>query len=155
MPACLSIRFYRHRDTVDSSFVFPEKTGALRSQTTTFIMIYKGCEYTSVCVFLWFCRTKRKGQGCELVWNKKPVSLCVPHMKICTFVSLHISSCVLMFLALCELLNSLRSAGVVFQKKERGQILTLSLCYQLFQPVRQQAPPPLHVREAEGMVAKC
>lgn len=117
MPTCLSIRFYHHRDTVDSSFVRPEKTGALRSQTTTFTVICKGCGYASVCVHLCSSGTQRKRSRMWTIGETK--SLCLfRHVRICAFVSPCICPYVLMFLALRELLNTLRSVGVVFQRKK-------------------------------------
>lgn len=88
MPTCLSIRFYHHRDTVDS-FVCPEKIGALRSQTATFIMICKGCKNASACVFLCSSHTHTKKRsrmwttgGTKKNNKKKPVCL-FQHVRIC------------------------------------------------------------------------
>lgn len=87
------------------------------------------------------------------------------HVKIGTFASPCICSWVLMFLALREPLNTLRSAGCcVSEKRKRSNINTEPLCYQQSQPVRQQScnasaemnslARHLRVWEAEWMVAK-
>lgn len=87
MPTCLSVRFYHHRDTVDSSFVCAEKIGVLRSQNTTFIMIYKGCGYASVCVFCVLVAHRERVKDENYWWNRKAcvfVSAFVPqHLFLC------------------------------------------------------------------------
>lgn len=140
MPTCLSIRFYHHRDTVDSSFVRLEKIGALRSQTTTFIAIYKGCEYASVCVFL-CSHTQRKGQGCELLVEQKSLCVCISmwesvHSFLPAFAP------VFWWSWLCESCLTHWGQWVLsFRKIKRSNINTEPLCYQQSRPVRQRAPP--------------
>lgn len=140
MPTCLSIRFYHHRDTVDSSFVRPEKIGALRSQTTTFIVIYKGCEYASACVFL-CSRTQRKGQGCELLVKQKSLCACFSmwesaHLFLPAFAP------VFWWSWLCvSCLTHWGQRVLCFRKRKRSNINTEPLCYQQSRPVRQRAPP--------------
>ena len=168
MPTCLSIRFYHHRDTVDSSFVRSERIGALRTRTTAFILIYKSSEYASVCVcFCLLAETHtQKGQGCELLVELKK--------KGCVFFSMWKSAHSLLsgYLFLCVdvpvsawAAQHIQVSGCCVSKKERGQILTLSLCViNNLNPVRQRAAPPLpqmnslsetlNVLQAEWMVAK-
>lgn len=141
MPTCLSIRFYPHRDTVDSTFASHEQIEALRSQNITFIIIYKACECGFVCVFL---PLTHKRLGMWAIDEIKTAACWSQHDRIYTFLSPCICSWVLMLLALRELLNTLRSVGVAFQKKERrSNINTEPLCYQQSQLVRQRASPPL------------
>ena len=113
MPTCLSIRFYHHRDTVDSSFVRPEKIGALRSQNTTFIMIYKGCMHLYAC----FWEEKVKDLNW---WNKNSLCVC---FSVCENLYvrflLAFCACVLMFLALRELLQHIEVSGCCVSEKER------------------------------------
>lgn len=128
MPTCLSIRFYHHRDTVDSSFVRPEKIGALRSQNTTFIMIYKGCMHLYVC--FWSHTEKKRSR----IWTDGTKKACV-FASVCENLYIRsllaFCSCVLMFLALRELLQHIEVSGCcVSEKERRSNINTEPLCYQ-------------------------
>lgn len=107
MPTCLSIRFYHHRDTVDSSFVCPEKIGAVQFQNHH---IHLDLQRLWVCICMCFgvpAAHREKGQGCELHVGQKS--------------SVFVSACLdmrFMLLVQYDLLNTLRSLGVVFQKKK-------------------------------------
>ena len=164
MPTCLSIRFYHHRDTVDSSFVRPEKTGALRSQTTTFTVICKGCGYASVCVRLCSSGTQRKRSRMWTIGETKSLCVCFG-MWESVHSSLH--AFVPMFWCSWHCVSCLTHWGqwvLCFRERKRSNINSEPLCYQQSQSVRQQAPLPLqkwtgpqtlNVREAEWMVEKC
>lgn len=142
MPTCLSDRFYHHRDTVDSSFVHPEKIGVLRSQTTTFIVIYKGCESASACVSVLQSHTERRSRMWTTGGTK---SLCV-----CFSVWESVHSLLPAFVPVfwCSWLcvSCLAHWGqwvLCFRKRKRSNINTEPLCYQQSQLVRQRAPLPL------------
>lgn len=112
MPTCLSVRFYHHRDTVDSSFVCAEKISECWDPKTPHSSWFTKAVamHLYVCSVFWL-HTEKGSRMRTTGGTEKPVSLFQHSFP-------NICSCVLMSLALCELLNTLRSAGVVFQKKK-------------------------------------
>lgn len=127
MPTCLSIRFYHHRDTVDSSFVRPEKIGALRSQNHH---IHCDLQRLWVCICVCLCSShiQRKGQGCELLVGQKNACVFVPARENLRIrFSLHLFLC-FDVPGSAWAASHIEVSGCCVSEKERGQILTLSLC---------------------------
>ena len=97
------------------SSVHPEKIRGLWFKTSTFILMYKRRRYASVCAFL--CWAKGKAQECKVVVSKGYLCFFSMQESAYFFFSLRLIL-FLINLALCELLNILRSVGVVFQKEK-------------------------------------
>lgn len=117
LPTCLSIRFYHHRDTVDSSFVLPEKIGTLRSQNHRIHCEPLKAARLHLCVPLLQPHTEKRSRSRNPGGTKMP-ACSFQHVRICVLVSPRICSYILMSLALHELLHTFRSAGIVFQKEK-------------------------------------
>lgn len=134
----------------------PEKIGALRSQTTTFIMIYKSCKALYICVSVCFCilithqvKVKDVNDG----WNKKPVCFSMREFAdlfLPTFVSVFCS-----FWLSGSCWTHLGQWVLCFRRRRRSNINTEPLCYQQSTPERQRASVPLQTRpEAEKAVSQ-
>lgn len=121
MSTCLSVRFYHHRDTVDSPFVRAEKIGALRFQAHTFAMTYKGFACIRMCVSMFQQHTEEKGQGCELQVNGKINE----NLHICFSQHLFLR---FDFPGFVRAALQIEVRGVEFQKKRKGSNINTSLC---------------------------
>lgn len=128
MPTCLSIRFYHHRDTVDSSFVRPEKIGALRSQNHH---IHCDLQRLWVCICVCVCvpvTYREKVKDVNYWWDKKNACVFVPARENLRIrFSLHLFLC-FDVPGSAWAASHIEVSGCCVSEKERGQILTLSLC---------------------------